>query len=249
MGLSISTVDTVAWRSTWRQRSVAEKTALYGGVVVAALLLPPWPTAPLLFVLCLSTTKFAGVPISHLLRCLRAPAVFISLAAASTALTLEIAPWRLGVDASDVVRAVGLAARALTASAATLMFASTTPMTAIAAALRRIRVPAACVDIVTVMYRLVFVLIDSLTIIRQAQVSRLGYVNLRRSLSSSAMLTAAVLTRAWTHARRLEVGLASRDFGTALPMLDTPAVAWRFVAMSGGLLGTCAVISLMIGAG
>lgn len=249
MGLSISTVDAVAWRSTWRSRSVSEKTVLYGGIVLAALVLPPWPALPLLFALCMATTRPAGVPIAHLLRCLRAPAAFIVLAAVTTAVTLDVAPIELTIVSDDAARAVGLAARALTASAATLMFASTTPMTAVVAALRRLGVPAACVDVITVMYRLVFVLIDSVSVIRQAQVSRLGYATFRRGLHSSALLAAAVLTRAFTHARRLEVGLAGRDFGVALPMLDAPSVAWRFVALSGGLVGSCAAVSLIVGAG
>ncbi len=57
MSSSAARIDTVAWRSPWRQKTVAEKAALYGGVTTLAVVLPPWPTIPLLLALCLATTR------------------------------------------------------------------------------------------------------------------------------------------------------------------------------------------------
>lgn len=247
MSQGVATIDSVAWRSTWRQHSVLEKVVLYGGVVALALSLPAWPGVPLLLAICLATTKLADVPLRHLMTCARVPLTFILIAAASTAVSLDLATWRLSVPADAIAASVELASRAMTASVATLLFASTTPMTSITNSMRRIGVPGACVDVVTVMYRLVFVLLESLQVIRQAQTSRLGYTTARRSANSAGLLAAAVLARSWTQASRLETGLAGRDFGVAMPMLDDTTVRWRFVAASIALLAAVATLSIGLG--
>ncbi|MCD2143076.1 cobalt ECF transporter T component CbiQ [Rhodococcus pyridinivorans] len=229
MSSSAARIDTVAWRSPWRQKTVAEKAVLYGGVTTLAVALPPWPTIPLLLALCLATTRPAGIRLGHVLRCARGPSAFILIAAVSTMFTVDLNNWHLSVSEEGIVQAAALGARAMTASIAMLMFASTTPLTTVMASLRRLGVPGPCIDVVTVMYRLVFVLLESVSVIRQAQTSRLGYSTPRRTFNSAGLLTAAVLTRAWTQARRLEMGLAGRDFGISMPTLDTAAVNWRFI--------------------
>ncbi|MCY1313096.1 cobalt ABC transporter, permease protein CbiQ [compost metagenome] len=76
---------------------------------------------------------------------------------------------------------------------------------------------------------MVFVLVESLATIRQAQVARLGYAGFRRSLNSVGLLTAAVLIRSWTQAQRLETGLAGRDQGIGMPVLYRQPVSRQFI--------------------
>lgn len=248
MGLSAGTIDAVAWRSPWRSRPVAEKAVLFGGLLVSALVLPTWPAAPLLILVCLFAARLAGVPIRHLIRCLKVPAAFILTAAASTMISVDLTEWGFSISHDTVSGAASLVARAITASMAMLLFASTTPMTSLTAALRQARVPPACVDVITVMYRLVFVLLESIAVIHQAQVSRLGYTSARRAVRSSGLLTAAVLVRSLTQAQRLEQGLAGRDFGVPMPILGEARIHPRFVALSSLTLGAVAAVSLATGA-
>ncbi|MDL9948486.1 cobalt ECF transporter T component CbiQ [Gordonia sp. ABSL11-1] len=236
MSLGAATIDSVAWRSRWRHRSVMEKVVLFGGVVTLALALPPWPTVPLLVAVCLVAARRAGVPMAHLARCARAPAVFIVLASASTMVSVGFDPFRLTLTGSAVLHAIAVGARAAAASLAMLAFASSTPMTTVMTSLRRIGLPAPCVDVIVVMYRLIFVLLESVSTIRQAQVSRQGYTTLRRGLQSAGLLTAAVLTRSWNRAHRLEIGLSGRDFGISTPVLEHTRIGWRFVVISIGVL-------------
>ncbi|WP_425005608.1 cobalt ECF transporter T component CbiQ [Mycolicibacterium sp. S3B2] len=240
MGLGAGGIDAVAWRSGWRRRSVAEKTVLLGGVVGLTLVLPPWPTLVLLLALCLGISRSAQVPLTHLGRCLRAPAVFIGLATASTVVAVDTAPWRVSVSDQAVAHSVQLGGRAIVATVAMVLFASTTPMTMVMTSLRRIGVPIACVEVITVMYRMTFILLESIAVTRDAQAARLGYSTAWRAMNSAGLLTAAVLVRAWAQARRLDAGLAGRDFGVPMPVLDAVAVQWRFVAASiAALVGIC----------
>ena len=56
--------------------------------------------------------------------------------------------------------------------------------------------------------------LTSLTTIREAQTARMGYASVRGSYRSSGALAAAVLTRSWDRARRLQDGLAGRGLET-----------------------------------
>ncbi|MFN6548327.1 energy-coupling factor transporter transmembrane component T family protein [Mycolicibacterium nivoides] len=225
----MTALDVVAWRSAWRMRSVEEKAALCFGLLACAVTLPAWPTVPLVLLAVAASARHAGLPRWHLVTGLRAPAVFIVVAAASTAVTMSPT---IGLSASGLADAVQTAARAIAATSATLLFASSTPVSAWVAALRRLGVPATCTDVMTVMYRMVFLLLESLAVVRQSQVARLGYRTLGLSVRSAGLMTAAALTRAWSRALRLEQGLSSRSFGGSSGHPTGPAVSYAFVAMA-----------------
>jgi cobalt/nickel transport system permease protein len=110
-------------------------------------------------------------------------------------------------------------------------------------ALRRLRVPAAVVEVASVVYRMLFVLLESLDTIREAQTARMGYSSLRRSYRSSGALTAAVLTRSWDRARRLQEGLAGRGMETGLRVLPEvrPSSGLFLAATTAGLAVIVAV--------
>lgn len=208
-------LDSVAWDSRWRTRSVTEKASLCVGLLLCAVILPPWPAALMVLGAVFLADRIAGSPPAHLPSMLCVPLLFIVAAAAATALTLDPAGPRITTTVPAVLTALGTAARSVSATAAMILLASTTPMTELTASLRRIGLPPACVDVVTAMYRLVFLLLESVAVVRKSQVSRLGYSNARRSVRSAGLLTAAVLVRAWARGHALERGLAGRSAGTA----------------------------------
>jgi cobalt/nickel transport system permease protein len=102
--------------------------------------------------------------------------------------------------------------------------ATTTPMSGLMPALGRLRVPGAVIEVASVVYRLLFVLLDSLRTIREAQTARMGYSSWRRSYRSSGALAAAVLTRSWDRARRMQEGLTGRGLETGLRVLPEALV-------------------------
>jgi cobalt/nickel transport system permease protein len=242
--LTASPLDTVAWNSRWRTRSVLEKVALCGGLLVCAVVLPPWPSAPLVLLATIVAARLAGLPNLHLPRMLRIPLVFILVAGISTAISVEPSGPSVTTSAEAVLRACDAAARAVAATAAMMLLASTTPMSEITNSMRRLGLPAACVDVVSVMYRMIFLLLESLTVIRQSQTARLGYSSLTRSVRSAGLMTAAVLVRAWRRGHALERGLAGRNLGMPLARPDRHAVSKPFVA--GAALVNAAVVSLSV---
>jgi cobalt/nickel transport system permease protein len=103
-------------------------------------------------------------------------------------------------------------------------------------------VPAAVVEVASVVYRLLFVLLDSLRTVREAQAARMGYSSLRRSYRSSGVLAAAVLTRSWDRARRMHEGLAGRGMETGLRVLPEVLPSSR-PFLAAGAAGLVAIVA------
>ena len=238
-------VDDAAWASAWRRRSPGDKLLLCGGLVLCALVLPAWPGSLLVgataVVLALGPAR---VPARTFARAVRWPAAFIAVGAVTAVVTLD---GGLGWAPDAAATAGSLVGHALAGSAAVLLLACTTPMSDLLPALQRLRVPAAVTEVASVTYRLLFVLLESLRTIREAQSARMGRSSVRSRLRSDGVLAAAVLTRSWDRARRLQEGLAGRGMATGLRVLPDERPSSRgFVAAS--LAGLAAILALGIAA-
>ena len=235
-------VDDAAWRSAWRRRSPEDKALLCLGLVVCALVLPAWPGSVLVgltaVVLALGPAR---VPARTFGRAVRWPLAFVAVGALTA--VVQVDGGGLGWAPDAAARAGSLVGHAVAGSAAVLLLATTTPMSDLLPALRRLRVPAAVVEVASVVYRLLFVLLESLDTIREAQTARMGYSSLRRSYRSSGALAAAVLTRSWDRARRLQEGLAGRGMETGLRVLPEvrPSSRLFLAATAAGIAGIVAV--------
>ncbi|CCQ15057.1 Cobalt ABC transporter, inner membrane subunit CbiQ [Rhodococcus sp. AW25M09] len=238
-------VDNAAWSSAWRDRAVSDKALLSLGLVICALLLPVWPGSVIVTAVALGCSIFgARTPVRLLFGALRAPAVFVALGAVSIAVTVTTEPhFALGVGQAGLVRAGEVTLHAVAGTTSVLLLAMSTPMVDILDGLRRWRVPSVCVDIAALMYRMLFILLDSVGTIRQSQAARLGYSSPRRAMASTGSLTASVLLKSWDRAYRLDAGLAGREFGTETRTLrtDRPSSRW-FVLVS--LVGFVAIVAL-----
>jgi cobalt/nickel transport system permease protein len=249
--VSAPLIDTAAWSSPWRHRSPGDKIFLGLGLTICALLLPPWPGSLLVTV---AATGVAVGPAAVRWRVLfaaaRGPIVFIALGSLGIAVTWHSGgPGQLGptVTGESLVQATRTAGRAIAGTAGVLVLAATTPISDLLGWARRRNFPEAVVDVAGLVYRLLFVLLDTTGRIRDAQTARLGYATRRAALRSAGALAAAVLTRAWSRASRLEEGLVGRGLDVPLRVLDDARpTSPRFVAASTTLLAVIAVMSLLV---
>jgi cobalt/nickel transport system permease protein len=98
------------------------------------------------------------------------------------------------------------------------------------------------------LYRLIFVIAEEAVSGAQAQSARLGYDGLRRSLNSLALLIANLLERSLARVRRLQIGLAARQFDGDLRVLPAE-YDWssRRMMFTGCLLLGIAAVGLLGG--
>lgn len=215
--------DVLANTGPLRQRPAVEKVAPALILLLATILLPVVPTAPLVLA---ATTAVAvgpaGLSLGRWLRALALPAGFIVAGVVGIALEWGDGPGPLPLTASSAssAEASRVLLRSLAGTSAVILIGVTTPMVDVIALLRRLRVPAAVTDLMASMYRLLFDLLETGRRLRQSQAARLGHVGLRRSVRSSGLAASAVFVRSVHRARRIQIGLDARGYTGELRVLS-----------------------------
>lgn len=241
MSTRLSALDDAAWASPWRSLPCLDKAALALTLVVTALVAPVWPGTILVAAVALGLLLGAArIPARVVLVAVTPPAGFAIVGGLSVGVVVGPAPrdavasWGpVAVTPASLSAGAGLVAHAVAGTLAILVLAATTPMVDLVTALRRLRIPEACLDIASLIYRLVFVLVETAFDVRDAHRGRLGDV--RRGTRGAAV--GIVLLRTYDRVRRLDEGLAAR--GIESTALALPPVCRRDARMV--LLGVAAV--------
>lgn len=214
---------------------MGEKVLLSISLVLTALLTPPWPGCVL--VAAMATSFILGparIRPGLLAMVLVPPAIFLLIGTIPVAVHIGGDGWGLGpfrVSEAGLVRAAGLWAHGVAGTVSLLLLATTTPLVDLLTWLRTLRIPDALLEIASLTYRLLFVLLGTALAVRDAQQARLGdAASLRRRFQATAGTTGSILIRSWQRARRLQDGLEGRGYEEALLTLAPERPRdWRFI--------------------
>lgn len=240
-------LDALAHTTPWRGRHPGEKAVLALGLVGAAVALPPWPGAVLVGAAALGVMlgPLRLRPV-QILRAVRAPMVFVAVGSL---------PLLVAVGGDPVVRwapegvgpAAAVAGRATAALLCLVLFAVSTPIADALPRLQRIGVPAAVTEVAALVYRMLFLLLETAGTVREAQAGRLGFRNRRTTYRCVAAQAGAIFVGAFDRARRLEQGLALRGYtGSLRVQVDEKPVSVPFVAASAGLVAAVVAATLVL---
>ena len=225
----MKTIDRIAYCNRLAGRSAAEKTAFCMGMLVAALALPPWPGGLLVLVVMLvATLGVAGVPTGVYARMMLGPLAFLAVGIVPLLVSVDLGGrWVVDLhwapDGAELALRVTL--RSLAAVSCLFFLSMTTPVPQVLRVLRRLRVPAVLTEVALLVYRDVWVFVDTVRSIRAAQASRLGYSSLRSSYRSLGMLAATLFGQALQRARTMDSGLRARNWQGEIRVLDDGAAA------------------------
>lgn len=259
--MKVAALDDAAWSSPWRRHRVGEKVALSLGLVLTALLAPAWPGTILVTVVAVvAVLGFARIRWQLFFAALAAPVSFLVIGAIAVVISLGgtcvpdawVCAGPVSVSPASLLRAAGLFGHGVAGTAALLLLGTTTPMVDLITFLRQLRIPDALVEVASLTYRLLFVVLATAYALHEAQVARLGDQPRgpdarKRRWHNSAHVMGAVLLRSWDRARRLEDGLTGRGFENALTTL--PVQRNRspvFVAATVAVLIAIWIISLVV---
>lgn len=196
----------------------------------------------------------AGIPAKVFRRVLLAEAGFLLLTSVGVAVSIATRDhgigWRLPVGRFWLVvtpesleQMVLLITRALGGSSALNFLSFTTPLVDMVGLLRRLRLPEPLIDVMVIMYRFIFVLLDTLNKTVTAQRSRLGYsAGYWRGMQAAGGAGAGLFFNAMRRSQKLETALDSRGFDGSLRVL-TPryeAMPWFGIILV-GLFGSMVI--------
>lgn len=207
-------------------------------LVLTALLTPPWPGC----VLVAAAATFcilgpAKIRPGLLAMVLVPPAAFLLIGTIPIAVHIGGDGWGLGpfrVSRDGLAQAAGLWAHGVAGTVSLLLLATTTPLVDLLTWLRTLRIPDALLEIASLTYRLLFVLLGTALAVRDAQQARLGdAAPLRRRFDAAAGTTGSIVIRSWQRARRLQEGMEGRGYEDALLTLTPERPRdWRFIGVA-----------------
>ena len=238
--------DRAANLNRWRRKSLVEKATLALGMLALAILLPPFPAAPVIAAIMTGATLIgARVPAGIWLALAAGPLGFMLTGAAM--LTVQIDATGLSLAPNGFAMAAGLVARSTAGLTCLLFLALTTPVTDLLAGLRRLGLPAEVAEVALLTYRFLFLLADTAMAMDAAQAARLGHDGARRRLRSLGVLAANLLPRAMDRARRLEIGLAARGWEGEMRVLPQQAkLSVRGLILVLAALAVTAVLGVLL---
>ena len=105
--------------------------------------------------------------------------------------------FSLSVTRESINQGMFVFCRVIGGMSALCFISLTTPMTDIFIAFRQCRVPEVVIDLMMIIYRTIFILMDQVIQIYHAQVMRLGYSTYRESIHSFATLCGAAFIASW----------------------------------------------------
>lgn len=226
-------IDEIAYASALRQTSPFLKIIIscYGLIVclvfkiclVSALVL----FCMLFAIIAISKMRWhqmiqlLKIPLSFiLLGCIMLLIVFTKDAEQSMFVSFPIGDWYIGITGRSLSQFSELFVRCFAAVSCMFFLSTTTPMTELFTALRRMHFPGFLVEIMELVYRYIFVLLEIASQIRNAQECRLGYATLKTSFYSAGQLIANLFIRAYKQAERTYMAMESRGYTGDLKTLQ-----------------------------
>jgi cobalt/nickel transport system permease protein len=250
-------IDGFAYKNRLRKSDPALKAGTAGMILILCL------SSKSIFVGALAVTWMfalavwlAGVPAKAFAKILLSEFGFFVLATVGVAISVRVglppaADFRLlnagSIWLTSSRQALGNAllilSRVMGCVSAMNFLALTTPIVDVISLSRRLHVPATLIDLMTLMYRFIFVLFETMKTMQKAQDSRMGYVNFQRGLSSAALLATRLFIETFHRSRRLQIALESRGYenGNLLALTETydfdRRLLWLGLAAAASLLG------------
>ena len=250
-------LDKIAYASQWRKKSPYLKSALATGTLLICTCAQSFVISAIaLRVMSWLAVSCGKTSPAYFIKLLAAPLLFLTAGTAVIAVNfspdpldlcnLAFADGYIAVSRASLLYALRLACVSL-ASVSCLYFLSvTTPMPDLIVVLRSLKCPWLVIELMVMMYRYIFVLLDMAVAISRAQDCRLGNRDAKTAIYSMGSMLSAVLMKALQRASQLFDAMESRCYDGKLHLLNE---TWQTrpserVAAGGYLAGLAAAAFL-----
>ena len=225
-------IDSYAYSNKLRKFHPAEKCSFAMITLIICLVASSVPTSLAVFtVMCVAVVGYAGIPGRVFAGFMSLPGSFLLVGVLTIAVTVTKEPvaflfgmsvwgFNIGITSASTVVAVSLLFKSLGAVSCLYFLSLTTPMIDIIYVLRKMKVPALFIELMTLIYRFVFVLAETAERIYTSQSSRLGYAGVKVSFSSLGGLASTLFIKSFHRSQMLFQALSSRCYTGGLNVLD-----------------------------
>lgn len=237
-------IDKLAYSSALRNRSPFLKSAFAVGALLLCVAARSFVISGILL-LCMSalTVGYSKTSLPRYLKFMTAPFAFLLLGTVAIAVSFSDHPldlWSvslgshyLTVSRESLLYAIRLIVVSLASVSCLYFLALTTPMLDILTVLARIHCPWLIIELMMLIYRYIFVLLDMASSILTAQSCRLGNRDLKTAINSMGQMLSVLLVRAMTRSGQLFDAMESRCYDGKIRVLSdtSKAFLWEKLAV------------------
>lgn len=126
--------------------------------------------------------------------------------------SLNILGFKIGFSRYGINMGLLVFSRMLGGVSSTLFLIFTTPMTELFYVLKDLKIPDILLELTMMVYRYIFVLLDELIRIENAQKTRLGYKDLKTTYKSLGILASSLFIRTWEKGETLFITMSARGY-------------------------------------
>ena len=183
-----------------------------------------------LIVTAFLTIQKGGISPSHYIRLMKLPLIFLILS--TIAIVFNISPTPLSAIAipffrkyitfskASLLSAIQLILTALSSVSCLYFLSLSTPITDILYVLKRLHCPELLIELMLLIYRFIFVLLDLSNSLYTSQQSRLGTIDFKTSCKSAGTLMSTLLVRAFKKSSFLYDAMESRCYDGSIHVLQ-----------------------------
>ncbi|GAB6275165.1 MAG: cobalt ECF transporter T component CbiQ [Peptococcaceae bacterium] len=226
-------IDRFAYLNKLYHVHPAEKFAFALVTMIICLALSTPITSFLVILLMAGLVIFAArIPALFYLRLMFLPMFFLVAGVLTVALSFspkdtypflwgfKLGGYTLGVTATSLATAQELFLKSLGAVSCLYFLSLTTPMVEILTVLKNLKLPSLFIELMTLIYRFIFVLLETTDKILISQSSRGGYATVKTSYFSLGQLGANLFTKSYHHSQMLFTALLARCYQGNLNVLE-----------------------------
>ena len=250
-------IDRLCYTSGLRHMNAGEKCALsLFSIVLCVGTRSAAAAAALVLAMAFLCIKKGGVPAGLYLRLLLIPLAFVLLGTAAVlvnlsrtplnAFALPLGPLWLTGSREGLLGGGRLILTAMASVSGLYFLALTTPVTDILGVLRACRLPRILAELMLLVYRFLFLLLEQAAAMLRSQDARLGNRDLRTSLRSRGLLASMLFIRAMKQGNALYDAMEARCYDGSirvLPEADPPRL--REIAGIAGFLFLLLVLAFL----
>lgn len=224
-------IDKLSYQSKLRYKNAGEK---FGFSVATLILCVAGGSAviglPVFALMGVLTVWKGGIPLRRYLKLLTIPLMFLLLNVLILGLSIRRTPldvfavsfggWYLTAGRETIRYALRIFVTAMAAVSCLYFLSCNTPMTDILNVLKKLKCPKLLIELMLLIYRFIFVLLDCAHAISVSQKSRLGNITCRTSLKSFGALASALFVRAVNRSGSLYDAMESRCYDGDIHVLS-----------------------------
>lgn len=164
--------------------------------------------------------KFMALPLGFLMIGLLGVAFTVTKESSIVRVGFYVGDFMIGISDQGIKEAKVLFFRSYASVACLYFLALTTPMVDIIWVLKKFKTPLIFTELMTIIYRFIFVLMETAMMIFISQECRLGYISFKKSYVSLGQLVSNLFLKAFYRSQELFVALTSRGYTGDLAVLE-----------------------------